>query len=648
MIRNHIFHGMLLIGALLISRNLSEAVMYTFTSDTGYYFASSHEGKMNTAADFMEKEHIENIPYSLGSWQGYDLDHTDENIVFFRAYNYKEDEDAKIYFIAVHGTVESRFHTAEVCYINDSWVINKRGFIEIPSGDKKFEAKYFTAQKGGWQHLLVYWFLWKDSRRIMNDGCVMFRIGVRMTDISEEKARSYAFDFINNLSLYSPGGNILTPTVIPPEIKDSALILHNPGSPYYEVRTKSIEWITNQVVPNKIVPSPSPGRRNLILSYELSKNADAYKYIYSKSSLYDNGVAIIALCIERQFEQASKIIDAIMRMGGTEGDLFFTFNTHNTWPNKDDKWGAIIRSGASAWAGQAIVFYVKARVLDDPEILKNNSEMNSYITYAKTIADTMLKRMVLDTSDARYGLITGGNGTYVLELNKEVNKVEETFKPGEVSWCSIEHNIDMYFFLQDLGEVSGELKYTQAAELLGTRIITQCWNEPEGQFNRGQSAAIKDTVMALDCASWGSLLLSSRKDMKKAHTAALSSENYSCPMPEGRGYKPYRKKLIFERYNVGKYYYPGKPKKSWDDVNMMWTEGALGAALAYLRMGDQVKGKQIINDVIRYQVSSGGIRYSTLYVPHEFAESPAAAPTGWLIIAIGVLEDNPIAQLFWK
>jgi len=356
---------------------------------------------------------------------------------------------------------------------------------------------------------------------------------------------------------------------------------------------------------------------------------------------------VIAFTIERQFEQASRIIDAIMRMGGEEGELFFTFNTHNTWPNADDRWGAIIRSGASAWAGQAIVFYLRARLLEDPQILTKSSELQAYCAYAQIIADRMLKRMVTENQDARYGLITGGAGTYALDYNAELNQVEEKFVDGEVSWCSIEHNIDMYFFLRDLGRVSGKKKYIDAAERMGKRLISQCWNKEEGQFNRGQSMAKPDTVLALDCASWGALFLLSRGRPEMAQEALDATGAYENAVKGRKGYKPYIRKLIYERYNAGNFYFPDKPKKTWDDVAMMWTEGALGVAVAYIRAGNNEKAKEILAGVLTYQVPSGGIRYGSLYIPHEFSTEPSVASTGWLIILTGLLEENSLAFLFW-
>lgn len=626
--------------------------VYTFITDTGYYFTTSHEGKISTCADLLSKSIIQDIPYELGPWRGYELEYDDENPVFFRCYQHLN-ADTEIYFLPVHGRVESRFHTPEVYYINDNWKVKKRGYIEIPSGEKRFSARFFTAQKDEWKHYLVYWFMWHDSRRLMDEGCVMFRIAVYMNDITEEEAKEYTMDFIKHLSNCSieieEEGSFDKPAVptINESVKSEDIVLVNPSNSYYQTRKEAIGWLSGQLVPNDTVPSSANNRRNLILSYQLPKTTDAYPYIFNRSSLYDNGVAAIAFTIEGQFEQTSKIIDAIMRMGGSNGELFFSFDTHNTWPSKDDSYGAIVRSGASAWAGHAIVFYLRARLLETPDIISENSQLQSYLDYAKIIADNMLKQVVTDPRDDRYGLIRGGSGSYVLEFNKDTKKVEEKFVPGAVSWCSVEHNIDVYFFLRDLGKITGEVRYQDAAELIGRRLIEQCWNRKEGQFNRGQHLGQADEVMALDCASWGALFLFSLGRNEKVLLATESANRYANTIQGGTGYKPYANKLIYEDYEVGEYYFPDDPQKSWNDVDMMWTEGSLGVALAHLRIGNRAIGKKIIEEVIKYQSESGGIYHSSIYMPHGFYQAPAVAPTGWLIIVLGVLEDNRIAQLFW-
>lgn len=438
--------------------------------------------------------------------------------------------------------------------------------------------------------------------------------------------------------------NVLFVFTVFPSISCGMELQINKNSEYASVREKSLIWLNKQIVPNSAVTSPPADRKKLILSYEFAETNPAYRELFSKSSLYDNAVAVIALCIERHFELAAKIVEGIIRMGGEDGELFFTFNTHNSWPSKKDNFGAIVRSGASAWAGQAIVFYLKAKMLLEENILLNDSTVQGYLKYAELIADNMLKRMILDKDDERYGLITGGKGRYVLKHNTENNTIEETFEDGEVRWCSIEHNIDMYFFLKDLGEISADSKYSQSAQLMRNALLTKCWNEERNQFNRGQHLLGSDTVMALDCASWGALFLKSNNEQALMQKCLKSVENYESAL----GYRPYVEKEIYETYDVGKFYFPENPKLSWNELDFMWTEGALGAALAYVRAGDRFKAEDIVKQVLKYISNSGGIRYASKYIPHEFSSEPSVASTGWLIMVLGDLEDNEIAKLFWN
>jgi hypothetical protein len=133
------------------------------------------------------------------------------------------------------------------------------------------------------------------------------------------------------------------------------------------LKERALEWIHSQIVPNTSVSSPSPDRRNLIISYEVPKSDEAYPYIYSRSSIYDNAVAAIAFLSYNQQSKAGDILEALSRLVNDDGSLFFSYNTHNSWPNQGDHEGAIIRSGALAWVGYATVFYLNQRLTEDPE-----------------------------------------------------------------------------------------------------------------------------------------------------------------------------------------------------------------------------------------------------------------------------------------
>ncbi|MDH3256802.1 MAG: EpsI family protein, partial [Nitrospinota bacterium] len=440
--------------------------IYKFTSDTSHYFSTSHEGKFVSNTDYLYKPNLDNIPFQLGDWGGEDLDSNDPNILYQRFYKNPKNYGA-IYLMAVHGTNESQFHTPEVCYIGAAWKVEERRYKSIKLRDETFQVRYVIADNGEYKHLVLYWYLWPDSRRNITDGLVMLRLSV-IIDPSLEEAEKSALDFIKQLSelkLELNKGDKVAETFTP------VLPIEDPGkkpsrtewTPYKE---KAVAWLKSQIVPNSIVKEPAQDRRNLLISYKVPKDSEVYRYVFSKASLYDNALAVIAFSMVGEYSLAERIIEASSRVLSPDNDLWFTFNTHNSWPNKHDHGGAIVRSGASAWLGYAITFYLKTRLADNPNLLQQDNEAMNHLKLAQSIADKILLRQITDPADPRYGFFTGGEGRYSYRWNKESNDVEEYFIPGSIEWASIEHNIDIYFLLRDLALLTGKKKYASPANIL--------------------------------------------------------------------------------------------------------------------------------------------------------------------------------------
>lgn len=620
--------------------------VYKFTSDTSYYFSTSHEGKFVSNTDYLYKPNLENLPLNLGNWEGEDLDSDDPNILYLRYYENTE-TDAVIYLIAVHGTNESRFHTPEVCYIGDGWKIKERQFKSLDFRGETFQVRYAIATKGEFEHLVLYWYLWANSRRNITDGMTMFRLSVRI-DPSLEEAEMAALNFIEGLSnLKLDLKEEVTTTVSPvlPKATKRKKLARTEWSPYKE---KAVAWLKSQVVPNSIVPEPAQDRRHLLVSYRVPKDSEVYPYVFSKASLYDNALAIIAFSMAGELSLAERIIEAASRVLSPDGDLWFTFNTHNSWPNDDDHTGAIIRSGASAWLGYAITYYLKTRLVDNPKLLQQDNEAVNHLRIAQLIADKILLRQITNRADPRHGFFTGGEGRYSYRWNKEIKGVEEYFIPGSVKWASVEHNIDIFFFLRDLARLSGKKKYESAANLLKQSILEKSWNEETGQLNRGQRLDGADPVKALDCASWGAMFLQVVDEEEKAEAALKSVSNYLVRSGKHQGYKPYIDLLLYEEPEVNAFFFPDNAVKNWNDLPMVWPEGSLGVAMAYIKAGKEKKAKELLQSILKLQNKDGGLPYATEYLRFQFSKNPSVAGTAWLVMVISALEDDNILQLFWE
>jgi len=621
--------------------------VYKFTSDTSHYFSTSHEGKFVSNTNYLYKPNLENIPWHLGDWEGWSLQSDDSNILYHRYYE-NRNSSAGIYLMAVHGTNESQFHTPEVCYIGDGWKVKERRYKSISLKEETFQVRYAIAKKGEFSHLILYWYLWPDSRRNITDGLVMFRLSVKI-DSSLENAEKSALDFIQQLADLkldldkSEVAESFTPVL--PKVDRRKKSVRSEWTPYKE---KAVAWLKSQIVPNSIVKEPTQDRRNLLISYKVPKDSKVYRYVFSKASLYDNALAVIAFAMVGEYSLAERIIEASSRILSPDNDLWFTFNTHNSWPNKHDHTGAIIRSGASAWLGYAITFYLKTRLTDHPNLLQQDNEAMNHLKLAQSIADKILLRQITDPADPRYGFFTGGEGRYSYRWNKETHNVEEYFIPGSIPWASIEHNIDVYFLLSDLAMLTGKNKYASPANILKQSIVKKSWNEKNGQLNRGQRLDGADPAKALDCASWGAVFLQAIGEESKALASLNSTANYFVRSNQHQGYKPYIDLLLYEDTEINTLFYPEAPEKNWNDLPMIWPEGSLGVAMAYLKMKKKEQAVELIKSMVKLQDREGGLPYATEHLLYQFSRNSSVAGTAWLVMVISALEDETTLKLFWQ
>ncbi len=639
-----------LMGASSAFIQNSLAAETSFT-DTNAYTVTSRAGRWATETNIFHKNNVAQLPMNLGDWRGKNVPISDTLPYFLRRYRH-EKSGIYLYLQPVYGRQEAAFHTAEVCYIDAGWKMDDRGYRLLNLNGKSFPVRYATAQFEDHRHLILYWYAWPSARRVITDGCLMFRVSVEVKN-GDPEALTAAEDFISALSRASFGAKPVRNETVPvPDLSAwKTLAARNAGNRaalepgIIAQRNLALRWLKNQRVPNSIVRRPAYDRRSLILSYRVHPSLQDYRYVFSKSALYDNALAAIAFTMAGARDQASDILSAMELLSNGQGDLFFSFNTHNSWPNAKDSYGAVIRTGASAWAGFAACYYLAQRLMENPNVYADEPDTLRQLRFAERIAESLLKYRVKKPGDLRNGLFRGGDGAYALKLKD--GKMIEDFVPGEVAWCSVEHNIDIYFFYRALGRISGNAKWIRIADETLAALVRSAWNPELKQFNRGINALERDSFQALDCASWGACLLESAGETQKARAAAGSIEKYSSKDQGAFGYKPYASGPIYEESAAQKFYYPGAGKGLWEKSELVWPEGTLGAGLAYWRTGNPRAAIEILKNMGEMQDVEGGIPYSTRHIPFQFSTAASAASAAWYVILAEVLR-NPVSDaLFW-
>jgi hypothetical protein len=425
------------------------------------------------------------------------------------------------------------------------------------------------------------------------------------------------------------------------------LISQESGRALHDWTAASELWLRAHVTPNGVVPDPQPSRRGLLLSYEFAP--DKFPRLFHRSATYDNALAALTFLTMGEREMAASTLDALARLVRPDGSLWFSYNTANDWPSEADHESALVRTGAVAWVGYAFTFYLKHA----PPCAGDRGcerERAFFSATAVRLAKYLLTLQVNDRSDPRDGLLRLGYGTITLAYRAKANEVIELYLDEPAMGISTENNISAWFFLRQLAEVTGEVRWSQAADRIKLGLLTHLWNDTLGQFNQGfRSNGPLDSGKALDCASWGALFLLAAGETEKARRAVRVIEDYySTQHGEAAGYRPYFDSPVYEDPEVGRFYFPHDPHKQWRALPIVWSEGTLGVALAYLHLGQSERARQLVMGLRPLNLESSGLRCASLELPFEMADVPCVAAAAWLALVAAALSHNPLAEQMWK
>lgn len=412
------------------------------------------------------------------------------------------------------------------------------------------------------------------------------------------------------------------------------------------ITEQAIAWLSAQQVPNSTVADPQSDRRHLPLSYQIPAQDPARGALGGRAFTYDAAVSAIAFTAVGEYRRAENILLTLGRLAEGNDFLWFAYNTDNAWPNENDHGGALVRTGTVAWAGYAATFYL--RMTDDEPVTPVNRRVREQILrLARNTADFALERQVREPGDPRYGLVTGGSGTYSLRLGNE-GGIEEVFEDSAIDWASTEHNIDSFFLFHDLFHLTGEEHYRTAANRVAAGLDT-LWSEDAGQLIQGiKGDGTRDTVLPLDTASWGALFYAARgRDDRVAGMLESIEDRFRQEDGESAGYVPYGASPVYEDAAIAQRYL-GTRDATWTEHGPIWIEGSLGVATAYAAAGMYQEATRILVEMEDFQLANGGFRYANRTIPYIFSDYRSVASTAWYVIAERFVHDQKVGETFWS
>lgn len=415
------------------------------------------------------------------------------------------------------------------------------------------------------------------------------------------------------------------------------------------------QFLHAQTVPNGVVPQPPRGLEGVVLSFHVPGPVEdpPVAPLSRTFTAYENAISAIALVINGDVEHAGRILDGLAgmvlsrppprsRVAARRGaDVWAWMSFQERFPQAEVVREGFIRTGSSSWAGYAMTFYIRAALLKDPHALEDK-QIRLYLTVAQRLATGLLSRQVSRPGDPRDGLVTGGWGTISYD-DAGGDRPTPRRETGDLDWCGVTHNIDAYFFLRDLGRLTGDANYTQAAQRIRDALLG-LYHKRHGQLIRGISAAGRDEAQAVDAAYLGSLFLIAVGQGDWASASLAATKNYQTP---SGGYRPEKGTRVYESTTLQNFYYPDDKTKTWDDLDFVWTEGSLGVALASHRLGDHSQAKQIFESTVSASNHPrGGLRAASMNIPELYADHPSAGASAWGIIVAKALAAEPLAKMF--
>lgn len=164
---------------------------YTYVADIDRWRRTSRERKVEARYDFSLGPQLADLPLSVGEWEGADVPQSNIEVLILlqpEEYVYRRYRraDGKYLWLSVIGSRQAKsFHSPQICYDADGWQ------TDVSSEPVKLEEGSLyvfrlEAVKQGWEHIVLYFYLYPNSLRSADDGTVLFKVTAPLSGSLEE------------------------------------------------------------------------------------------------------------------------------------------------------------------------------------------------------------------------------------------------------------------------------------------------------------------------------------------------------------------------------------------------------------------------------------------------------------------------------
>jgi len=154
---------------------------YTYITDIDRWRRTSRERTVQARYDFSLGPQLEDLPLSIGEWEGADVPQTNVEVLILlepEEYVYRRYRrtDGKYLWLSVIGSRQAKsFHSPQICYNADGWKTEVSS-EPITLDEGQIYAFRLQAEKGRWEHVVLYFYLYPNSLRDADSGTVLFKV----------------------------------------------------------------------------------------------------------------------------------------------------------------------------------------------------------------------------------------------------------------------------------------------------------------------------------------------------------------------------------------------------------------------------------------------------------------------------------------
>jgi len=158
-----------------------DASAFTYVADIDRWRRTSRERIVEARYDFSLGPQLADLPLQVGEWQGADVPQSNIEVLILlepEEYVYRRyrRSDGKYLWLSIIGSRQAKsFHSPQICYDADGWQTEVSAEpVELEDGD--LYTFKLQAVKDGWEHVVLYFYLYPDTVRSPDDGTVLFKV----------------------------------------------------------------------------------------------------------------------------------------------------------------------------------------------------------------------------------------------------------------------------------------------------------------------------------------------------------------------------------------------------------------------------------------------------------------------------------------